>query len=432
MEVDRLEAGVVETGAVAAPIETVLPEQPKPIRLDRSGQARVLAAGISSWTLMAVGTLGISPVYPDIARDLGLKADAFGAVLGIATLVAGLLQIPMGLLADRYRVKYIAAVGLMAAAAAPVVWSLAPNYRVYAIGMVAMGICIVCLQAGFHTAIAKAFRDRGRASAMSTLFVASSLGSVASLLLFGEIGGRVGWRPVALGISWLPLLALPLVLTMPDVAAGDVKKTLSEIVRDSSRYLLHGRAIALSGLMILTAATAFGTQFLIPFVLRGHSYGAGATGLLLIPFIIGGLVGAPLMGALTDRLGAARPVAVGMFCGAFALTVLAWSGPQPPILVVCFLILGTLANGGQAVLLSSAAEAASRLTDVGTGSALGITRLAQSFGPAISPTIIGFLFLRTGGTTTELVLAAVLATAGFMAIGVLAGLRQRHPARSAA
>jgi nitrate/nitrite transporter NarK len=70
---------------------------------------------------MVVGTLGITPVYPDIARDLGLKADAFGAVLGIATLVAGTLQIPMGLLADRFRVKYLAAVGLVAATTAPAV-----------------------------------------------------------------------------------------------------------------------------------------------------------------------------------------------------------------------------------------------------------------------------------------------------------------------
>ena len=128
------------------------------------------------------------------------------------------------------------------------------------------------------------------------------------------------------------------------------------------------------------------------------------------------------MGYLADRLGAARPVAIGMTCGAIALVVLAIMGPLPAVLVVCFLVLGTLANGGQAVLLSSTAELASRLENVGTGSALGITRLAQSFGPAISPTITGFLFLHVGGTTTEVVLAAVFLTAGVMAFGILSVL----------
>jgi len=393
-------------------------------RLGPAGQRKVLSAAIISWTLMAVGTLGITPVYPDIARDLGLKADAFGAILGISTLVAGVLQIPAGLLADRINVKYIAVVGLVAAATAPAIWALSPSYRIYAVGQFCMGVCIVGLQAGFHTAVAKAFRDTGRAAAMSTLFVASSLGSVASLLLFGEIGGRVGWRAVALGICWLPLLAIPFVLRMPDVAAGDTKKGLAEIGRDSMRYLVHRRAIALAGVMILTAGSANATQFLIPFVLRGHSYGAGATSLLLVPYIIGGLVGAPLMGALSDRLGAARPVAVGMFGGAVSMVVLAAVGPQPPVLVVCFMILGMLANGGQAVLLSSTADMAQRVAGVGAGSALGITRLAQSFGPAVSPTIIGFFFLRTGGTTTELILAGVFTIAGVLAAAVLAGLRQ--------
>jgi len=423
-ELEKVPEPVLETGAVAVAIEPAFPTPfAGQVGLDRRGQSRVLAAAISSWTLMAVGILGITPVYPDIARDLGLKADSFGALLGIATLTAGVLQIPMGVLADRFRVKYIAVVGLVACATAPAIWALAPNFRIYALGQVAAGITIVCLQAGFHTAVAKAFRPSARAAAMSTMFVATSVGSVASLLLFGEVGGRIGWRAVALGVCWLPLLAIPVVLAMPHVSAGHAEKTIRQIGSDAVTFLLHGRAIALAGLMTLTAGSAMAVQFLIPFVLRGHSYGAGATGLLLIPFIIGGIVGSPLMGGLSDRLGPARPVAIGMTCGALALGALAALGPEPPVLIGCFLVLGTLANGGQAVLLSSTADLASTLPDVGTGSAMGITRLSMSFGPAISPTVTGWLFLRTGGTVTELLLAGVFLTAGLTAYTILRVLR---------
>jgi len=48
----------------------------------------------------------------------------------------------------------------------------------------------------------------------------------------------------------------------PDVACGDAKETLSEIGRDSIRHLVHMRAIALSGLMTLTAATAVAKHIL--------------------------------------------------------------------------------------------------------------------------------------------------------------------------
>jgi FSR family fosmidomycin resistance protein-like MFS transporter len=426
VEVDRVGSvepleppGEVIGAAVApGPIEAE-PEPPAVANLPVADQRRVLAAAISSWLLMAVGVLGISPVYPDIARDLGLRADSFGAVLGISTLVAGILQIPVGLLSDRVKLKYLAAVGLVAAAAAPAIWSVSPNYRIYAIGMFSMGICIVCLQASFHTAVAKTFRASGRGAAMSLLFVASSLGGVVSLILFGVVGGHVGWRPVALGVAVLPLFALPFVARMPDVAAGDEQRSMGEIIRSSGGYLLHGRAVALSGLMVLTAAAALATQFMIPFVLRGHSYGASATGILLIPYIVGGIFGAPLMGRMSDRYGAARPIAIGMGVGAAALGVLALAGPQIALLVACFLVLGTLANGGQAVLLASAADLAGRLGSVGAGSALGITRLAQSLGPAVSPTIVGFLLLGAGDRATEVVIGAVFVVCALGALAIL-------------
>jgi FSR family fosmidomycin resistance protein-like MFS transporter len=406
---------------IAAP--TDIAEPAGVANLPISDQRRVLTAAISSWLLMAVCTLGMSPVYPDIARDLGLRADGFGAVLGVSTLVAGILQIPVGVLSDRFRLKYLAIIGLIAAATAPVVWALSPNYRVFILGQVAMGVCIVCLQASFHTAVAKTFRASGRAAAMSLLFVASSLGGVASLLLFGLGESRFGWRSIALAVAVLPLFAIPFVMRMPDVTAGDAKRTVVEIVTSSFRYLVHGRAIALSALMVLTAAASLATQFMIPFLLRGHSYGAGATGLLLVPFIVGGLVGAPLMGRLADHFGAARPIAVGFVVGAASLGMLSILGPQPLPLVGCFFVLGTLANGGQAVLLASAADLAARLDSVGAGSALGITRLAQSLGPAISPTIIGYLLLHSGDTVTELTIATVFVVCAVLAALILAGLR---------
>lgn len=421
---DRLEHGIVQGGALAATVEPAFAEEPaEPAKVGRPDQRRVLSAGISSWTLMAIGTLGLTPFYPDIARSFGLKADSFGAVLGIATLTGGILQIPMGVASDRFKLKYISLVGLVAAAGAPVIWALAPDYRVYAVGQLLMGVCTVCLQAGFHTAIAKAFRDSGRSTALSMLWVATSLGAVASLLLYGQIGGHVGWRAVALATFWLPLLAVPLVLRMPDIGADEPPRSLSDIGRDSIRYLVHGRALALAGVIILGSGTALATQYLIPFVLRGHAYKAGATGLLLVPFIVGGLVGAPLMGRLADTFGAARPVAAVMILAAASLATISLAGPQPVILIVGFVILGAQANGGLAVLLSSSVDVAAGVAGVGAGSALGITRLAMSLGPAVSPTITGFLFLRTGGAHTEMVLAGVLLVGAVSAFVVLAGVR---------
>ena len=384
--------------------------------LSPRGRRRVLTASTASWFLIGICTLGLSPVYPNIAHDLGLTPSEFGLLLGLYTLVSGVLQIPLGAVADRVDLRRIIVVGLVMATAAPILWATAPNFWFYAIGQVSMGVAIVCLQAGCHTALAKAYPVSKRSAALSGLWVASSGGQAASLLLFGLAGGHFGWRAVALAVCWLPLLALPLVSTMPEVAAPDIKKSIKAVAIESRRYFRNARAIAVAGIAALIAGAAIATQFLIPFMLRAHHYGPGATGLLLIPLIVGGIVGSPAVGTLADRFGATRCLVVCFAVGAAALAVIAATGGELIFLAGCLFVLGVLTNGSQAVMIELTADLANQIGGIGTGAALGVTRLAQSLGPVVAPAITGFLFLQVGSGLTLLVISAAFLSACLVAL----------------
>ena len=355
--------------------EALVLDEVMPTPLSPKGRRRVLTASTLSWFLIAICTLGLSPVYPNIAHDLGLTPSEFGLLLGLYTLVSGVLQIPLGAVADRVDLRRIIVVGLIMSTAAPILWATAPNFWFYAIGQVSMGVAIVCLQAGCHTALAKAYPLSKRSAALSGLWVASSAGQAASLILFGVAGGHFGWRVVALSVCWLPLLALPLVGTMPEVAAPDVKKSIRAVAIESRRYFRNARAIAVAGIAALIAGASIAVQFLIPFMLRAHSYGPAATGLLLIPLIVGGIVGSPAVGWLADRFGATRCLVTCFAIGTASLLLMAGTGAELFVLGVCLFILGVLTNGSQAVMIGLTADLANQIGGIGTGAALGVTRL---------------------------------------------------------
>ncbi len=406
--------------------EALVLDEVMPTPLSPKGRRRVLTASTLSWFLIAICTLGLSPVYPNIAHDLGLTPSEFGLLLGLYTLVSGVLQIPLGAVADRVDLRRIIVVGLIMSTAAPILWATAPNFWFYAIGQVSMGVAIVCLQAGCHTALAKAYPLSKRSAALSGLWVASSAGQAASLILFGVAGGHFGWRVVALSVCWLPLLALPLVGTMPEVAAPDVKKSIRAVAIESRRYFRNARAIAVAGIAALIAGASIAVQFLIPFMLRAHSYGPAATGLLLIPLIVGGIVGSPAVGWLADRFGATRCLVTCFAIGTASLLLMAGTGAELFVLGVCLFILGVLTNGSQAVMIGLTADLANQIGGIGTGAALGVTRLAQCLGPVVAPAITGYLFLKVGSSATLLVIGAAFLGACFVALLALSRPIRRH------
>src|SRR5438093_11925706 len=86
--------------------------------VQESPKRRVLIAATSSWFVISVCYLGLAPIYPDIARDLHDRADVFGALLGVSLLVGAALQVPIGILADRFGLRRFALIGVLSAGVA--------------------------------------------------------------------------------------------------------------------------------------------------------------------------------------------------------------------------------------------------------------------------------------------------------------------------
>jgi MFS family permease len=128
---------------------------------------------------------------------------------------------------------------------------------------------------------------------------------------------------------------------------------------------------------------------------------------------------------MADRFGPAPVLISGLPLGAFAVAVMAAVGPRPVVLVICLVLIGALSNGGQAITISVTAHYAEFIGGIGTGAALGVTRLAQSLGPAVAPSIVGYLFSHIGAPGAEIAIGSLFMVAAAVALAILPRLKYR-------
>jgi MFS family permease len=154
--------------------------------------------------LRMLGLFMIYPVFVTYARHLrGATPAAVGLALGIYGLTQALLQLPFGMLSDRFGRKLIISIGLLLFAAGSVVAAVADSIHGVILGRAlqgtgAVGSVILALGADLT-------REDHRTKAMALIGMTIGLSFAASLVLGPVVNGWIGVS----GIFWLTaLLAL--------------------------------------------------------------------------------------------------------------------------------------------------------------------------------------------------------------------------------
>src|SRR5260221_12301209 len=88
------------------------PPQLSPKSLDQALRRRVLVTAVTVAFVNVFCIASLSPLYPDVARDLGMGADGLGLLMGISPLVSVLFQLPVGIAVDRFGARPAIALGL--------------------------------------------------------------------------------------------------------------------------------------------------------------------------------------------------------------------------------------------------------------------------------------------------------------------------------
>ncbi len=179
---------------------------------------------IFSITLMAVlGVSSITPVFPEVARELGIAPEAVGLLITAYALPGIVLMPVLGILADRFGRKQVLVPALLLFAVAGTACAFARDFRLLLALRFFQGMGGASLGSLTATLVGDLYRDRERTRIMGYKASVLSMGSAAYPALGGALA-VFGWYvpfglPVlGLAVAWAVLFRLETVETREEKA----------------------------------------------------------------------------------------------------------------------------------------------------------------------------------------------------------------------
>ena len=256
------------------------------------------------------------------------------------------MQIPVGVLLDRFGPRRLMTVAALVCAAGSVLFATGSSLTAVSLGRFLIGASAAFSFVG-SLAVASRWFPPDRFAILSGLAMA-----------MGMVGGVFGQAPLRLAVeasNWRTaslylalggvLLALAAFVTVRDKwrgkgGVGAVASGLARVARDPQTWL-----ISLAGLGTSAPLLGFAGLWGVPFLETSYGLSRTAAASLTSTIFVGWAVGAPLFGSLSDRIGRRRaPLLVGLSLETAALAALVavpgWSVSAMTALCFCIGFFG--------------------------------------------------------------------------------------------
>jgi MFS family permease len=339
----------------------------------------------------------VSPQSVSLNFMHDFSTDAAGVAMLASSYFWGytLMQIPAGLLVDRYGVKRVVLCSMAASSLGSAAFALAPNL----LDVFAARLIVACGDALVFTALLKlvalSFTDE-RFGVMSGISQVSGYvgGVLATTPLAAAVTG-FGWRACFLFIAGVGLanLAFAKVALKPDPAPRS-NKTLKSVVVAARQSLSHiaNWGCAMTFASHFAVVTTLSGVWGIPMVAHFFNISPTAAGTPLLAFMIGNAVGSIFLGHAADRAAAALDSALIRIC---ALRMILIAMLLPPVahafglvyVTIVFTALGLVA-GGTVPLVLKCTKKLYTADLIGVGASVNTT--AAGIFAGISQPVIGF------------------------------------------
>lgn len=295
------------------------------------------------------------PLLPFIAAELSLSYTEVGLVNLAFAGSSGLLQLPAGLLGQRWGEYALLVWGNAWVAAGLGAMAAAASFPLL-LGMAVLAGLGGNLQHPLAASlVARAYAGGRRGLAIGTLNFAGDLGKLAAPGLVTVVAPGFGWRVTLVGLGLFGVLFSAAVgLAHRWVRPPDALSVGSASERHAGRWTALPKSFGLlNAVGMLDATTRTAALTFLPFVFANRGMGVGEIGLLFGVMFAGGALGKLLCGPLGDRFGGFAVVLATETTTALALCGLAW-GPTGAAIGLA-LVLGFGLNGTSSVLYAAVA-----------------------------------------------------------------------------
>ncbi|WP_338739592.1 MFS transporter [Haloplanus salilacus] len=360
------------------------------------------------WLLLAGGFLFVNfhrTTTAVLADPLARAFDATGAELGLLHAsffyVYAPLQLPAGLIVDRYGPRRVGAVGLGVLTGGVVAFAVAETLVAGYLARAVVGLGGSVLYISTLRFCANWFRADEYATMTGYTVAAAGVGGVLATTPLALATQRVGWRTAMLAAGAATgVLTVAIAVAVRDepsdaeAAVVDVGRGEERRVASAAETLANVRRVVVepeTWLMGIALFCVLGVNFTVlglwgvPFLVDTYGISIARASTFVLVGNVGFVLGSPALGALSDRLGRRTELIVATalaFTAAYG--VLLFVPPLPIVAAALFVAL--LGNGGVALVFTVGKE---RHAPRVAGTITGVVNGVGYFGAAVLPGVMG-------------------------------------------
>jgi sugar phosphate permease len=318
----------------------------------------VCGIGVIAYIVAVLQRTSLSVAGVEATQRFEVSAAAISSLAVIQLLIYAALQIPVGVLVDRVGPKRLIFFGAVLMAIGQLTLAIAPDIPVAVAGRVLVGAGDAMTFIPVARLLAFWFSGRVLPLLTQTMGTIGQLGQVLSAFPLSIALHQFGWQPSYLGVSAISIVAAVLVLSSVADAPAGIERQPSvgwRVAIDRLRESIARPGTQL-GFWVHFVSQSSGTTFALlwgfPFLSVGLGYGPTLASALLTLMVLTSMISGPIVGILSARYPYRRSnlvLAIMAMIGVSWVSVLAWPGHPPFVLVVALVIV--IAIGGPASLI---------------------------------------------------------------------------------
>jgi MFS family permease len=354
----------------------------------------VLAYSVAVFHRFSLGVAGI-----EAAERFGIGASALATFSMVQLFVYAAMQIPVGLLLDRFGSKRLLLVGAALMASGQLCFALAGDFHTALVARVLVGLGDAMTFMSALRLVALWFPSRRNPLMVQLTALLGQVGAIASAVPLIHVLREFGWTATFLGAAALGGVAAVLVVAVLrdspyDMSTADLPRPSLADLRRSLRlaWAEPGTRLGLwTHFVTQFPMTAFILLWGYPFLVKGQGLSPSTAGVLLTLLTLAGAVCGPVLGHLVGRHPFYRSSLVLVIVAVTAATwtaVLAWPGRAPMWLLVA-LVLAMASNGPGSAIGFDYARTSNPATRF--GSATGIVNSGGFIASLITILLIGIV-----------------------------------------
>lgn len=383
---------------------------------DRSRQMLILSAGTFC---IFLAMLSLIPLLPVISDELLISRSNLGWVAGVFMIFMAFLQIPCGLVSDRFGRRLLIFCGIFIFSIGVLMLSISSSFLLLLVSRAVSGIgAAVFFQTSF-TMVGDMYDLHRRGKGMGILAFATGLGTVSGYVAGGFLGEHYGWRWVFMILAMFSFFISFVSLLLHETRQRDVGDQCTGNLLFLSLDLFRTRTIVLSTFIgMFCNMASIGSSYMLPFFALDAGIPTSITGLLFVPFAVTSSLGASASGWVSDIVGRKKPLILVTSISGAALVTLSQipAGILSIAIIFAFvgLCFGPVVTLSSTILVDEVVRTDSRIL----GTTMGTFNMVRWSGAALGPVFGGMLLDIYGARVGFAVLSSLILAATFFSVGL--------------